>query len=316
MSRDEDNHAISKQVVCSLRKSVVGQTKPLWVRTWRSVHLGWLVTLGVSSVVLAATIVTVGLLETTNADTILSLLWLTSLMFLPHTLALMLSGVGSARLSRFVRPMNVAGVGRGLAVPGRGSVLYRSALLALTLLLGATYVRWGSEAPAHPARHQLEMHVMSHFGAPIFLLFFALSVLIVNRTRISLHPDGIVEEIHRRRGWKVTTAVAVVPWDAIVELQPQTHPNPAVSHPHWYPTIRVVYRAADSESDQVLVLMACEKKVEPNALLSVLTWCRDNPWAREQLAHDDARELLRPPRFLDRIEADRVASMSGRRGVQ
>ena len=57
MSRDEDDGAISKQAVCSLHKSLAGQQKPLWVRTWRSVHLGWLVTLGVSSVVLAATIV-------------------------------------------------------------------------------------------------------------------------------------------------------------------------------------------------------------------------------------------------------------------
>lgn len=40
-----------------LRKSLVAQKYPLWVRTWRSVHLGWLVALGVSSAVLAATIV-------------------------------------------------------------------------------------------------------------------------------------------------------------------------------------------------------------------------------------------------------------------
>ncbi|OZD02457.1 hypothetical protein CH275_17715 [Rhodococcus sp. 06-235-1A] len=315
MSEHRDNRTPHREDVLS--KSAVGQKYPLWVRTWRSVHLGWLIALGVLSAVLAATIVTVGLQRTIDADTLLSMSWLTLVSSLPLTLAVLLSGIGSARLSRFVRPVNVAGFSRGVAVPGRGNVLYRSGILVFALVAGVSYVQWGGDEPVGAARHQLTILVMSHFGAPILLLFFALSVLVVNRTRISLHPDGIVEEIYRRRGWKVTTAVTVVPWDGIVELQPQTHPNPALSHPHWYPTVRVAYRAADSESHQVLVLMACEKKVEPNALYALLQWCRDNPWAREQLGQDDARELLRPPSLLERIRADRAASTSvGRNAVQ
>ena len=80
-----------------LRKSLVAQKYPLWVRTWRSVHLGWLVAIGVLSAVLAATIVTSGLLRTIDADTLLFMSWLTLLMLLPLTLAVLLSGIGSAR---------------------------------------------------------------------------------------------------------------------------------------------------------------------------------------------------------------------------
>ncbi|MDV8023920.1 hypothetical protein [Rhodococcus sp. IEGM 1330] len=290
--------------------------RPEWVRTWRSVHLGWLVVFVALTAALAATIVTpVLLFGTRTAETFLFMSWLVLVVLIPLTAAVVLSGIGSARLSSFVRPVNVAGVGQGVAVPGRGSVLYRSGTLALALLAGVSYFQWRGDEPVGPARHQLRILVMSHVGAPIFLLFFALSVLIVNRTRISLHPDGIVQEIYRRRAWKVFRDITVVPWNKIIDLQPHGHSNPAMSHPHWYPTVRVVYRGEGVEPDQVLVLMACEKKVEPNALFAVLHWCRDNPWARAQLGHDNARELLRPPSLLERIRADRAASTAVERNA-
>lgn len=316
MSDYGDKDAISKQGPCSLRKCVPGQTKPLWVRTWRSVHLGWLSAFVALSTALAATIVTpVLLFGTLHSDTFLLMSWLAFVVFIPLTVAVLLSGIGCARLSRFVRPVDVAGVGRGLAVPGRGSVLYRSGTLLGALLLGVSYFRWRGDEPVGPARHQLRIEIVAYFGAPIFVLFFALSVLIVNRTEISLHPDGVVQEIYRRRGWKVVRDITVVPWDKIIDLQPQGHPNSAMSHPHWYPTIRVVYRGDSIESDQVLVLMACEKKVEPNSLLALLRWCRDNPWAREQLGRSEARELLRPPGLFERIGADHAASASAAKEI-
>ncbi|CCQ15535.1 UDP-2,3-diacylglucosamine hydrolase [Rhodococcus sp. AW25M09] len=312
----DDNDAISKQGACSLRKSVVGQKKPVWVRAWRSVHLGWSSVFVVLFAVLAATIATVVLLfGTLDSDILLSMAWLAFVVLVPLALAVVLSGIGGARLSRFVRPVDVAGVGRGLAVPGRGAVLYRSGTLALALLVGVSYFRWRGDEPVGPARHQLRTEIMAYFGAPIFVLFFALSVLIVNRTGISLHPDGIVQEIYRRRGWKVVRDITVVPWDKISDLQPQGHPNPAMSHPHWYPTIRVVYRGDSIESDRILVLMACEKKVEPNSLFALLLWCRDNPWAREQLGRDEARELLRPPGLFERIRTDLAASAPAAKDV-
>ncbi|MDZ7929210.1 MAG: hypothetical protein U5N21_03755 [Rhodococcus sp. (in: high G+C Gram-positive bacteria)] len=250
------------------------------------------------------------LFATLDSEALLSLVWLAFVLLLTLAAAVPLSGIGGARLSRFVRPVDVAGVGRGVTVPGRGTVLYRGGTLALALLAAVSYFQWRFDEPVGPGRHQLRMEVMSHYGAPIVLMFFALSVLIVNRTRISLHPDGIVQEVYRRRAWKVVRDITVVPWDEIVDLQPDSHPNRAMSHPHWFPTVRVVYRGEGGESDQVLVLMACEKKVEPNTFFALLRWCRDNRWARAQLGYDDARELLRPPSLLERIRADRAASTS------
>nr|WP_314145250.1 hypothetical protein [uncultured Rhodococcus sp.] len=297
-----------------VRKSVVGQKKPLWVRTWRSVHVGWLTAFVGLAGTSVAILVTVALLfEHLHPDVLMGLSWLAFLVIVALGQSVVLSGVGSARLSRFVRPIEVSAAGRGLSLPGRGDFLIRSLIFAFAVLLCVSYFHWRDD---EPGRRQFEAEISTLVGAPVVLLCFILGFVIVNRTRISLHPDGVVQEIYRRRAWKVTRDVTVVPWDGIVGLQPQTHPNPAVPHPHLYPTVRVVYRTADSESDQVLVLMVCEKKVEPNSLFALLHWCRDNPWAREQLARDDARELLRPPRLLDRIEADRAASMSGRRDVQ
>lgn len=283
--------------------------RPEWVRVWRSVHIGWLAAFVASFALLAATVVAFVLLfRTFDSRALLSLAWLAFVLSLALAAAVPLSGIGSARLSRFVRPVDVAGAGRGVAVPGRGTVLYRSGTLALALLAVVSWFQWRYDAPVGPGRRQLRMEVMSHFGVPIVLLFFALSVLFVKRTRISLHPVGIVQEVYRRRVWKVVRDVTVVPWDTILDLQPQGHPNPAMSHPHWYPTVRVVYRGEGGDSDEVLVLMVCEKKVEPNALLALLCWCRDNPWARSHLGRDDARELLRPPSFRDRLRADVAAS--------
>ncbi|MDI9896094.1 hypothetical protein QM797_15320 [Rhodococcus sp. IEGM 1381] len=263
----------------------------------------------------AAILATVGLLfEKLHPDVLMGLSWLAFLVVLPLGQSVVLSGIGSARLSRFVRPVHVVAAGRGLLVPGRGDFLIRSLIFAFVVLLGVSYFHWRDD---EPGRRQFRAEISTLVGAPVVLLCFVLGFVIVNGTRISLHPDGIVQEIYRRRAWKVTSDVTVVPWDEIVDLQPQTHPNPAVPHPHLYPTVRVVYREADSESDQVLVLMVCEKKVEPNSLYALLHWCRDNPWARAQLGHDDARELLRPPSLLERIRADRAASISvGRNAVQ
>ncbi|WP_415976952.1 hypothetical protein [Rhodococcus sp. 077-4] len=259
----------------------------------------------------AAFLATVVLLfESLHPDVLISLSWLAFLVVLPLGQSVVLSGIGSARLSRFVRPIHVAAAGRGLSVPGRGDFLIRSLILAFAVLLGVSYFHWKDD---EPGRRQFKAEISTLVGAPVVLLCFILGFVIVNRTRISLHPDGIVQQIYRRRAWKVTIDVTVVPWDDIVDLQPQTHPNPAVPHPDWYPTIRVVYRDANSESDQVLVLMACEKKVEPNSLFAMLQWCRDNPWAREHLARNDARELLRPPGLLERIGADRDAASSRRK---
>ncbi|QII05488.1 hypothetical protein BH93_08950 [Rhodococcoides fascians A25f] len=313
MSEYRDSRTPQREDVLS--KSVVGQKYPLWVRTWRSVHIGWLVAFaGLAGASVAILVTVVVLFEHLHPDVLMGLSWLAFFVIVALGQSVMLSGVGSARLSRFVRPIDVAVVGRGLAVPGRGDFLLRTLIFAFAVLLGVSYFHWRDD---EPGRRQFRAEISTLVGAPVVLLCFVLGFVIVNRTRISLHPDGIVQEIYRRRAWKVTSDVTVVPWDGILGLQPQTHPNPAVPHPHLYPTVRVVYREADSESDQELMLMVCEKKVEPNSLLALLQWCRDNPWAREQLGHDDARELLRPPSLLERIRADRAASISaGRNAVQ
>ncbi|OZC45703.1 hypothetical protein CH286_16865 [Rhodococcus sp. WWJCD1] len=318
MTDRRDDRAVPRQEgppAYSVRKSVVGPPKPLWVRTWRSVHVGWLIAfVGLAGASVAILVTLVLLFEPLPPDVLMGLLWPAFLVIVALGQSVVMSGVGSVRLSRFVRPIEVAAEGRGLSVPGRGDFLIRSFIFALAVLFGFSYFYWRDD---EPGRRQFRAEISTLVGAPVVLLCFVLGFVIVNRTRISLHPDGIVQEIYRRRAWKVTSDVTVVPWDGIVGLQPQTHPNPAVPHPHLYPTVRVVYREADSESDQELILMVCEKKVEPNSLLALLQWCRDNPWAREQLGHDDARELLRPPSLLERIRADRAASISvGRNGVQ
>ncbi|OZC65161.1 hypothetical protein CH251_25235 [Rhodococcus sp. 06-462-5] len=285
---------------------------PVWVRRWRSVHLGWLaVVFGSCTVVVGLLVVAVPVIARTGAEGLLTLSWLAFFVLLPLGMAVPMSGIGAARLSRFVRRVDVAGVGAGLSVPGRGDFVARAGLLAFASVVGLSYFVFRDDGP-DPRQEMAEL--LTAIGAPACLAWFVLGFVIVNRTRISLHPEGVVQQTYRRRGWKVTNDVTVVRWSDIADLRLEEHPNPAVPHRGDLPVIRVPRRSSETDEPE-LVIMACEKKVEPNSLLALLLWCRDNPWARAQLGHDDARELLRPPRLRERIRADRAASTSGERNA-
>lgn len=287
---------------------------PVWVRRWRSVHLGWLAAVfGICTAVVGLLVAAVPVVARTGVGGLLALLWLAFFVLLPLGMAVPMSGIGAARLSRFVRRVDVAGVGAGLSVPGRGDFVVRAGLLAFASVVGLSYFVFRDDGP-DPRQERAEL--LTAIGAPACLVWFVLGFVIVNRTRISLHPEGIVQQIYRRRGWKVSNDVKVVPWSDIADLRLEEHPNPAVPHRGDLPVIRVPRRSSETDEPE-LVIMACEKKVEPNSLLALLLWCRDNPWARAQLGHDDARELLRPPRLRERIRADRAAStVGGRNTVQ
>jgi len=287
---------------------------PVWVRRWRSVHLGWLAAVfGLCTVALGLLVVAVPVIARTGAGGLVALLWLAVFVLLPLGMAVPMSGIGAAQLSRFVRRVDVAGVGAGLSVPGRGDFVARAGLLAFASVVGLSYFVFRDDGP-DPRQEMAEL--LTSIGAPACLAWFVLGFVVVNRTRVSLHPEGIVQQIYRRRGWKVTNDMTVVRWSDIADLRLEEHPNPAVPHRGDLPVIRVPRLSSETDEPE-LVIMACEKKVEPNSLLALLLWCRDNPWARAQLEHDDARELLRPPRLLDRIRADRAAStVSGRNAVQ
>ena len=276
--------------------------RPVWVRTWRSVDLGRLSAFfGLAAVAVAMLPVATVLAYRTNMDVLVALLWLGFFVFASMGLTVPQSGIGSARLSRLVRPVDVAGVGTGLSVPERGGFAVRAGILTLALLLAMSHYVFRDDAPG-PRQEQALF--LTSIGAPACLAWLVLGFVIVNRTRVSLHPEGIVQQVYKRRGWAVTNALTVVPWDDVGDLRLEEHPNPAVPNRGNMPVIRVPRRSGDSE----VVIMVCEKKIEPNALLALLLWCRDNSWARERLGDDDARELLRPPGLFDRIRADRAAS--------
>ena len=279
--------------------------RPVWVRTWRSVDLGRLAAFfGLAAVAVAMLPVATVLAYRINMDVLVALLWLGFFVFASMGLTVPQSGIGSARLSRLVRPVDVAGVGTGLSVPERGRFAVRAGILALALLLAMSHYVFRDDAPGSRQEQAL---FLTSIGAPACLAWLVLGFVIVNRTRVSLHPEGIVQQVYKRRGWAVTNAVTVVPWDDVGDLRLEEHPNPAVPSRGNMPVIRVPRRSGDSDEPEIII-MACEKKVEPNALLALLLWCRDNSWARERLGDDDARELLRPPGLLDRIRADRAAS--------
>ena len=289
------------------RPGVAATTMPVWVRERRSIHLGWCA--AVASLFLMMVLVVLCAVCVREMLSLSAVVWLSATVYLLAVfigLTVVLSGLGSTRLSRFVRPIQVEGIGRGLSIPGRGDFLLRMMVLVLALML---FLLNAVVRNDRPSPRQAKVELLTFVGAPACLGFFVLGYVIVNRTRISLHPEGIVREIYRRRAWKVTSEMTVLPWDDIADLQLDAHPNPAVPNGQSMAVIRVTRRSAGTDQPE-MVIMACEKKVEPNSLLALLRWCRDNPWAREQLGRDEARELLRPPNLLERIRADRAASAS------
>lgn len=282
---------------------------PVWVREWRSVHLGWsAAALGLSLSLVALFATAIVSREMLRPSVVV---WISAAAYFLIAflgLAVMVSGLGSVRLSRFVRSIQVEGVGAGLAVPGRGDVMMRAMVLLLALVLFLLHLVVRHDTP-DPRQAKLEL--LTLVGAPACLAFFVWGFVVVDRTRISLHPAGIVQVLHRRRARRVTNEVTLVRWEDVGDLRLVANPNPAQPSAQLLPVVRVASRS-DRSTEVDLVIMACEKKVEPNSLLALLRWCRDNPWAREQLGGEDARELLRPPRLLDRMKADRDRALADR----
>ncbi|WP_145982341.1 hypothetical protein [Rhodococcus sp. MTM3W5.2] len=148
---------------------------------------------------------------------------------------------------------------------------------------------------------------LAAFG--FFLAFRAPTVLTISQV-------GIRRYTRRWRGLSAKTVDVFLPWDDIVEFTPDEQIVGGLIEVR-NPIIRIrstttrtkTERLAYDTDDQVTVL-AHLLVAEPNTLLSLLQFLKDNPDRRDILERPDARELLCPPPLRQRFRAARSAKSS------
>ncbi|MFG1784492.1 hypothetical protein ACGFIU_18795 [Rhodococcus oryzae] len=145
-----------------------------------------------------------------------------------------------------------------------------------------------------------------------FLAFRAPTVLIVSRA-------GIRRTTRRYRGPVVKTFDVFLPWDDIVEFIPDEQIVGGLIEVR-NPIIRIRSTSTRTKAEQLafdtddrVTVLAHLLVAEPNTLLALLQFLKDNPDRRDILERPDARELLRPPALRDRFRAARSVKSSGPR---
>ncbi|MFC7449688.1 hypothetical protein [Rhodococcus daqingensis] len=235
--------------------------------------------------------------------------------------------LGLAGFRYFGLSRRVTGVGTGDGCGIR--IPMRRYLVALLIVLGlvaaftlVTAIGWsfGLESTASflnpddvgEARFLLVCGGISVAAFVFFVAFRASTVLIVSRA-------GIRRTTRRYRGPIVKTFDVFLPWDDIVEFIPDEQivgglievRNPIIRIRSTTTRTKAEQLAFDTD-DQVTVL-AHLLVAEPNTLLALLQFLKDNPDRRDILMRPDARELLRPPALRVRFREARSAKSSGSR---
>jgi hypothetical protein len=145
-----------------------------------------------------------------------------------------------------------------------------------------------------------------------FVAFRAPTVLIVSRA-------GIRRTTRRYRGPVSKTFDVFLPWDDIVEFIPDEEIVGGLIEVR-NPIIRIRSTSTRTKAEQLafdtdeqVTVLAHLFVAEPNTLLALLQFLKENPDSRDILERRDARELLRPPALRERFRAARSAKSTGSR---
>ncbi|MEV0946554.1 hypothetical protein [Rhodococcus sp. NPDC049939] len=133
-------------------------------------------------------------------------------------------------------------------------------------------------------------------------------------TVISVYPNGIRRHARKWRGLSIKTFDKFLTWDEIGSITADSLVVRSSWHEVRNPLIKLQTVAVvppsmrlPLDSDEHVTIAAHLHVAEPNTLLSLLLFLKDNPDQRGIVAGPDARELLTPPPLRERFRAARLA---------
>ncbi len=146
----------------------------------------------------------------------------------------------------------------------------------------------------------------------------AFLLLVRNVTEFSIYPTGVRRYVRQWWGLSSKTHDAFLLWDDIAQISADElvtgtgrteERNPRITLRSTTPIPAGQQLKFDAENE--ITVMAHQLVAEPNTLLSLLRFLKDNPDQRDIVARPDARELLTPPPLRERFHAARLANKAG-----
>lgn len=225
----------------------------------------------------------------------------------------------SRRIKRCLSPQ-----GEGIQIPtGRFMLLLIISMLGVCGVYGLTTsmaLHSGVGEKLMPAGRDashaaLYMAILGGAALAIAILLLTCRTFTVLR----IYPTGVERYTRRRRIFLLKTFDTFLPWDDITAvIADDMVVNSGGSQVH-HPMIKLQTREPlppemllKFDSEDAITVMAKLFVVEPNTLLYLLRFLKDNPDQRGIVARPDAPQLLTPPPLFERFRAARALKKTAR----
>ncbi|RVW00380.1 hypothetical protein [Rhodococcus spongiicola] len=149
-------------------------------------------------------------------------------------------------------------------------------------------------------------------GVALVVALFLLAIRLP--TTVSIYPTGVRRHVRQWRGLSFKTYDAFLRWEDIAHIAADELVTGAGWTEARNPRITLQSSTRIPAGQQLkfdgeneITLMAYQLVAEPNTLLALLRFLKDNPDQRGIVARPDARELLTPPPLRERFRAARLA---------
>lgn len=237
-------------------------------------------------------------------------------MSLPCSASIGFAGLTSSRASRSVVCVSHADHGVGMLLRCKSSRFLAVGFSAVVMWAFTAAAMQFSEASASllPSSRDNDGGGVLVLGIGVVALAFVVLLAFRERIDVALHESGISRRVRRRRLLTTRSSEEFLRWEDIGAIQADTYDVHTNINTIENPIIRVVSLKLDStrkmerfDTNNSIALRAYELGVEPNALMTLLIWCHENPESRGRVAQPDARDLLRAPPLRERLRLSREA---------
>lgn len=222
-----------------------------------------------------------------------------------------LSGIRYLGLSWRIRSTGESGADAGIRVPtgSEARLFVAFALLYSIYVFSGAYAIYSGQGDLLLPYGRDTIVTANFFMAGGLVLVIVCAGLIYFRTpvKFTLHPAGIRRRCEHGRLMRAKGTDLFLEWNEIDEISAEEFVSNFGIEIR-YPIIRVRSKVPlpavgkiSSDSDFEIVMRAGDLLAEPNALINLIRFLKDNPEHRSILADPDARELLRPLPLFERF---------------